>query len=246
MTVEMDADAAGCVTRFRQVGFVRLPTLSDAAELAWLTSVFERLVASRVGARSFRDLAAPASNDAAPKLPQILKPEVDVPELLDTAAAAGARAWAATLLDTPVADLDYFGHIILKPAHDGVPTPWHQDEAYWDPRWQRRGVTIWMPLRDATLDNGCLQFVPGSHLRGVGPHRHIGGDDDVEGLEVVNVPTENIEPCPLPAGAVSAHHVRTLHYADGNRTEHSRWAYIHVFSTRAEQVDTPTPRPWLA
>ena len=52
-------------------------------------------------------------------------------------------------------------------------TPWHQDEAYWDPAMHHEAISVWMPLQPATIDNGCMQFVPGSHLDGVHEHRLI-------------------------------------------------------------------------
>ena len=54
-------------------------------------------------------------------------------------------------------------HAILKPARIGGATPWHQDEAYWDPRYAHRAVSIWLALQPATLENGCMRFIAGSH-----------------------------------------------------------------------------------
>ncbi|MDB6042320.1 MAG: Deoxyhypusine synthase [Gammaproteobacteria bacterium] len=66
--------------------------------------------------------------------------------------------------------------MILKPAHQGGATPWHQDEAYRvAPDFDYRQVSIWVPLQDATLENGCMMYIPGSHRSGVLPHRSRGG-----------------------------------------------------------------------
>lgn len=245
MKTDRGTDVAQYAADFHRDGFVLLPALSNPTELAHLKKTFDALVAARTDAGSFRDLAGPRNADTAAKLPQFLKPERDLPELLDSDCVRGARTWAGVLLDTPADELDYYGHIILKPAHGGVPTPWHQDEAYWDPRWQFRAVTIWIPLDDADVDNGCMHFVPGSHTGEVWPHRHIGGNDDIEGLEAVDPPIDGSTACPVPAGQASAHAPRTLHYAGANRTRQPRWAYIHIFSTTVVTVDNPVPRPWL-
>ena len=52
--------------------------------------------------------------------------------------------------------------------------PWHQDLAYLIPAQagQTLVVNLWIPLADATLANGCMQVVRGSHRLGLLPHNH--------------------------------------------------------------------------
>lgn len=49
-----------------------------------------------------------------------------------------------------------------KPAKGGQETPWHQDGEYW-PIEPLATCTVWIAIDRATLDNGCLQVIPGSH-----------------------------------------------------------------------------------
>ena len=60
-----------------------------------------------------------------------------------------------------------------KPAGTGARTPWHQDEAYWDPEWQYQNASIWMPLQVATVENGCMHYIPGTHKLGLVKHKAI-------------------------------------------------------------------------
>ena len=60
----------------------------------------------------------------------------------------------------------------------------HQDQAYHDPAMAYKGVNFWMPLDDATVESGCLQFIPGSHKLDVLPHHSINRDPRIHGLEV--------------------------------------------------------------
>jgi ectoine hydroxylase-related dioxygenase (phytanoyl-CoA dioxygenase family) len=48
--------------------------------------------------------------------------------------------------------------------------PWHQDTgyAYAEPQWG--SITCWIPLVDATVENGCIWVVPGAHRRGTIKH----------------------------------------------------------------------------
>lgn len=236
---------AELVDRFHETGFLSLGALSDATEVRWLIDVFDVLFGSGLADGSILDIAGPGDGTGARRLPQILRPENLVPELMDTGYRRRAKEWAQALLGVPDDELTWFGHMILKPACDGVETPWHQDEAYFDPRWRLRGLTVWMPLEDATVHNGCLHFAVGSHRQGVRPHRHIGGRRDIRGLEEVAPPHGRVVACPVPAGHATVHDVRTAHYAGPNRTDRPRRAYVHVFGTAAEPVTDPEPRPWL-
>ncbi len=61
---------------------------------------------------------------------------------------------------------------LLKPPFHGSEKPWHQ-EAYFD--WTPLGGILgtWIALDEATIDNGCMQVIPGSHLDGPAPHFHV-------------------------------------------------------------------------
>ena len=51
--------------------------------------------------------------------------------------------------------------------HAGMPgNGWHQDEAFVPTR-DRSLLTAWIALDEATVENGCLRFFPGSHTAGV-------------------------------------------------------------------------------
>jgi ectoine hydroxylase-related dioxygenase (phytanoyl-CoA dioxygenase family) len=46
-----------------------------------------------------------------------------------------------------------------------APTCRHQDAAYWPPlKSDTSAANCWLALSNVTKDNGCLRYVPGSHL----------------------------------------------------------------------------------
>ena len=47
----------------------------------------------------------------------------------------------------------------------------HQDESYWLDMPDKRAVTIWVALDDATVENGCMWFGPGFHKVKLRPHK---------------------------------------------------------------------------
>lgn len=61
---------------------------------------------------------------------------------------------------------------LLKPPRVGSEKPWHQDTAYFD--WLPLGgiVGCWIALDQATVANGCMQVIPGTHLEGPVAHFH--------------------------------------------------------------------------
>jgi phytanoyl-CoA hydroxylase len=63
----------------------------------------------------------------------------------------------------------YNTQALLKPAFHGTSQPWHQDSAYWPIR-PFELVTCWIALDEATRENGCMHFLPGSHLEGLREH----------------------------------------------------------------------------
>lgn len=105
---------------------------------------------------------------------------------------------------------------------------------------------MWIALDDATVESGCLHFVPGSHRFAVLPHRHIGDDPSIHGLAADGVDASGAVAVPVAAGGATIHHCRTLHYSGPNRTAQPRRAYTHEFQTPPVESERPAERPWLA
>ncbi|MFC4013744.1 phytanoyl-CoA dioxygenase family protein [Nonomuraea purpurea] len=232
---------------FRRNGFVILPKVADESEVAWLREVYDRLFVQRAtpGSENFYDIAGQADREESPLLPQIVRPEKYAPELLESAHFARCRAIASAFLAIPENELEFYGHSILKPPRYGAPTPWHQDEAYMDPRWSRRGLSIWTTLDDATVESGCLHYLPGGHLGPVLPHHHIDNDDRIRGLMTDEVDPAAGVACPLAPGGAVVHDFRTPHYAGPNQTGQPRRAYVLVFMSAPVEVTDPEARPWM-
>lgn len=59
---------------------------------------------------------------------------------------------------------------LIKPPHIGREKPWHQDCAYFNYPIETTVVGVWIAVDPATLENGCLHIIPGSHKQGAQPH----------------------------------------------------------------------------
>jgi ectoine hydroxylase-related dioxygenase (phytanoyl-CoA dioxygenase family) len=225
------------IDSYHREGYLVLEAITTQEEVAWLRTIYDRLFAERAGRASGDqfDLAGTDAEGKEAALPQILGPSTYAPELAEGLYRVNALAIARQLLGP---DAEPRGeHAIFKPARTGAATPWHQDEAYWDPALDYSSFSLWIPLQEATVENGCMQFVPRSHLEQVRAHHSINYDPRIHGLEVdAAVDTMRAVACPLPAGGATIHHNRILHYAGPNTSDVPRRAYILLFGTK------PVPR----
>jgi ectoine hydroxylase-related dioxygenase (phytanoyl-CoA dioxygenase family) len=233
---------------FRADGYVKLDRITSEEEVARLRTIFDRLFETAAGRDkgSQFDLAGTDEEGRRPVLPQIVNPVEFAPELAETEFRAAALQIARQLLG-PEAH-PWFEHAILKPAGYGAPTPWHQDEAHRsDPGVDYEQLSIWMPLQEATTDNGCMEFIPKSHLGPVLNHRSPGNDPRVMALECIgDFEAARALPCPLPPGGATVHHWRTLHHAGANTSSVPRRAYILAFRGKLTPNSAFTGYPWNA
>lgn len=232
------------IDAYHREGYLVIDAITTADEVAWLRDIYDRLFEARVGRDSGDefDLAGPDEEDAPATLPQILGPSKYAPELKGGLYRANALAIARQLLGPEAV---FQGeHAILKPARVGAATPWHQDEAYWQPQFSYNAFSLWIPLQGATVENGCMQFVPRSHTWEVKPHHCIGNDPRIHGLEIDEADITSAVACPVGAGGATVHHNRTLHYAGPNTTPEPRRAYILMLGLPSKPRSEPRDFYW--
>ena len=112
-----------------------------------------------------------------------------------------------------------------KPPFIGSHYPLHQDYAYWQAHTDRL-VTVTLLLDDATAENGCLRFVPGSHKQGLMPRdndhpRHI--------QEAIDDPSISVD-APGLAGSLVIFSCYTAHHSFRNRTDTGRRAILYTYN----------------
>ena len=103
------------------------------------------------------------------------------------------------------------------------PTSWHLDTPFWSFS-DRRALSIWVALDDATLENGCLYFIPGSYQTTTFENPGIGKNmDAIFDTYPMFLKTESV-PSPMKAGSCSFHNGLTIHAAGANMTNGFRRA----------------------
>lgn len=227
-------------------GFITVDKVLGHSELQQVIDIYDGLFSGKAGwdAGDHFDLGGTDIEGSEAKLPQILDVSRYAPEIKSLNFYRNCTEIARQLLGE---DCVIKGeHAINKLPDRNNPTPWHQDEAYWQPDTLYESLSIWIPLQDVSVANGCMQFLPRSHNLGVLEHRSIGGDARVHGLEAVTADLclDGALACPLPAGSATVHGNRMLHYAGPNQTSSPRRALIFM----AELPHCPYPAkrqfPW--
>jgi hypothetical protein len=122
----------------------------------------------------------------------------------------------------------YHDQALFKPAL-GNPTAWHLDNPYWS-FFSRNAMTMWVAIEDATLSNGCMWYVPGSH-KTAATDKNLPIGDNFAGLFKLYPEWKQISPASAacPAGSVVFHNGLTAHGAGVNMTNRPRRAFAVAF-----------------
>jgi ectoine hydroxylase len=225
-------------------GFVVRTGIFDAAEVAAMTAASEALVADLVRDRRGHRLRV-GSYVFDPDLIRgvMIKWEGDSDVVHGVEPFAhlspALRDWALDARCTePARDLIGGAEPVLfteklnlkRPRHGGV-NPLHQDFPYWN------GVvpdatqvaTAMVFLDDATLENGCLQVVPGSHRDGEWKRRTDGDEFGRNEIDAAAYPDPGLVPLELAAGSVVFFGSLLVHQSAPNTSDRERrallWSY---------------------
>ncbi len=119
--------------------------------------------------------------------------------------------------------------LFCKPARHGGPVAWHQDYSYWTRTAPMQHLTCWIGLDDATVENGCLQYVPGSQHWDLLPVTGLAGQQEAIREVVSANQWEQIQAArsiELLAGQCTFHHPLMVHGSAGNRSDQPRRATV--------------------
>ncbi|MEO1997203.1 MAG: phytanoyl-CoA dioxygenase family protein [Planctomycetaceae bacterium] len=120
---------------------------------------------------------------------------------------------------------------------------WHQDQGViTEDADDSEILTVWFPITRATLDNGCLAVIPGSHCDALAVHCRS-RDPLTQGQ--VCIPDALVAqrgvPLPMDPGDVLFMHRKTQHCGLPNRSDEVRWS----FDLRYQPTGQPTGRRWF-
>lgn len=122
------------------------------------------------------------------------------------------------------------------PEHDRTLVPWHQDAGYMEPECDAvLQLTIWIPLIDATVENGCLEVIPHTHRDGVFRHRRVKGKPYLD-ISPQALPDVEAVVVPVNFGSVLLFTNLTPHRSIPNVSTQVRWSV----DARYQDASKPT------
>jgi ectoine hydroxylase len=235
-------------------GFVVRRAIFDVAELREIASACEALVRTLLDARRRRKWEVGAYVfELQREFRTMVKWEKDNPDALQglepfAHLSEPLRHWAhdPRFLE-PMKDLIGVDDLALfteklnvKRGRVGGPIVLHQDHPYWV------GVadnaddvgTAMLFLDDATVENGCLEVVPGSHRSGEMARRQVEGFGAME-MDPDRFDLTTLVPLEVPAGSVAYFGPFLVHRSLPNRTASDRRALLYSYqpSGRRHMLD---------
>jgi len=126
----------------------------------------------------------------------------------------------------------------IKGPRDAAFVSWHQDATYWGLS-EPDVVTAWVAFTEATVDNGAMRMVPGSHGEQL-VHRDTFAANNLlsrgQEIEVAVDEARGVD-IVLRAGEMSLHHVRMVHGSPPNRSDDRRIGFaIRYIPTYVRQL----------
>jgi ectoine hydroxylase-related dioxygenase (phytanoyl-CoA dioxygenase family) len=244
------------VAAFREEGVVVVEDLLRDEDLAPVIAEYEAWIDRRA-----RELAAEgkigdlrAGEPFERRIASLYAQAPEIAEGMDLMQARGPASFAfmrnARLLDAvetlvgPEIACSPIQHIRAKPpaALTGeragfYNVPWHQDAGVtWAEADDSNIVTCWLPLTDATVENGCMEVMPGAWKRGYLEHQAAGGTTIRPDL-LPGIPPRAV---PVRKGGVIFMHRYTPHRSTPNFSDTVRWS----LDLRYQPTGQPTGRPF--
>jgi ectoine hydroxylase-related dioxygenase (phytanoyl-CoA dioxygenase family) len=209
------------VDAYRADGYVVVPDVLDAAELATMRAAVDALLAGARGVADHTDLydLEDTHRPDAPRVRRLKQPHRHHAAFAALPRIPKVQALLTSLLG-PAVRLQSV-KLNLKTAGYGAPVEWHQDWAFY-PHTNDDVLAMGVMLDDFTPDNGPMMVVPRTHTGPV--HDHIGNGVFCGAIDPARIAPELARAVPLlgRAGSITLHHARLLHGSAPNTSGRPR------------------------
>ena len=141
--------------------------------------------------------------------------------------------------ENPVLLLAHHNSIMTKLPHVSSITTWHQDIRYWHFQ-DDRLLSVWLSLGDEYLENGLLEFIPGTHKMHFTPDqfdKNSGFREDLPKNQEIIKKRLHFE---LKKGDVVLFHAKTLHYAGKNSSDKAKVSFVYSLRANSNHPITGT------
>ena len=163
--------------------------------------------------------------------------------------------WLAICTDARIVDLVaqvigpdvilWGSQLFCKPAGTGLAVPWHQDGHFWPIR-PLATCTAWIAIDDVTIENGAMQYVPGSQRERL-LYEHEPSTSEEMALNAQLAPRYldlgKAVADELHAGALSLHDVYLIHGSEPNRSPRRRAGFTVRYMPATSHYDRALAKP---
>jgi hypothetical protein len=223
---ELDAPYAldhAQILRFREDGFIRLPSVLSAATLAEYAPPINRLVDE---GNRLKDIPLAERSLYDQAFIQVCNLWTRDDRVREIAFSKRLARIAAELLGTRGVRMWHDQALYKEPS--GSFTPWHVDQQYW-PMANPNSITAWIPLQPVPMEMGPLCFGRGSHRKHIGRDLEISSEsEELIRAEVKKQKIDEVQE-PFELGDVSYHLGWTLHRAGPNTTPTPRRVFTIIY-----------------
>lgn len=224
-------------------GYVGVASLVPADVIAELVNVTNEFIdASRRVTESDRTFdIGPGHSREQPVLRRLKRPD-DQHEAYWRFAAGLMADVAADLAGPDV--VFHHAKLNFKWFDESDTVKWHQDIQFF-PHTNYNVFTIGCYLADTDMSNGPLAVLPGSHE---GPLYNLYDENEnwsgsLNDADAAAIDASQAEYLTGPAGSITIHNCRTLHYSPSSKSPHPRPLLLNCYSSGDAKAYTPHPDP---
>ncbi|MDX1994731.1 MAG: phytanoyl-CoA dioxygenase family protein [bacterium] len=132
-------------------------------------------------------------------------------------------------------------HFIAKEPFTGRATPWHEDSAYWEGRFDRMDqiVTVWLAIDPADVENGCMRVIPGTHTNGFSEYEKVDWRSNTFDREIKPELIDESKAVyfELQPNECSLHDARLIHGAKANTSPRRRCGYTMRYFSQGMKLN---------
>jgi ectoine hydroxylase-related dioxygenase (phytanoyl-CoA dioxygenase family) len=223
---------------FARDGYVHLPAVMSADEMNDIEAVYDKFLRREieVTGKDFNDMTTGehGTDPSAYAIVNVMLPRKYYPQWQGNVYEQRCQSIAEQLCGEGMV-IDFDQLLAKQPGRTDAVFGWHQDQAYWIDTDDRRTATCWLAVDDSTIENGCLQFLPGSQHEPVRAHYPLHGDRAESHTLITDLHEgDQLRPVPISRGDITVHGEGILHGSGGNTTTNSwRRAYIVALRSHA-------------
>lgn len=231
------------VARFRRDGWCLVSPFFDAREVRALAAEVARFRRQGLLRNVRTDGDGQTHSESRANLQLI--PLYDKSDLIRALPfAPKVAATVSRLIGDPF--LLHLDQLFLKPGRTGTGTHWHQDNAYFKIDDPLKGTAMWVAVHDATLANGTLRLIPGSHRHSYAHERDPYSDHHIH----CSPPENEAVAVEVAAGGAVFFCYGMAHSTGDNATDEERAGmalhFLHGDYASADLVEAGrTHRPWI-